>query len=87
VIRWRKAACSTDCSDSLMIRICCLLSSEAKLAGLLRDSTRALSAMRSAFETDPRNSLIAVRLAKGWKLRATSLVPEPGFKRHGQQPS
>jgi cold shock CspA family protein/tetratricopeptide (TPR) repeat protein len=50
-----------------------LLSSEAELAGLLKDSTRALSAMRSAFKTNPRNSVIAVRLAKS--LEAAGDVP------------
>ena len=41
-----------------------LLTSEAKLATLLKDSARAIFAMRSAFKTDPRNGVIAVRLAK-----------------------
>jgi cold shock CspA family protein/tetratricopeptide (TPR) repeat protein len=41
-----------------------LLTSEAQLATLLRDSARAITAMRSAFKTNPRNSVIAVRLAK-----------------------
>ena len=41
-----------------------LLTSEAKLATLLKDSARAIIAMRSAFKTDPRNGVIAVRLAK-----------------------
>ena len=41
-----------------------LLTSEAKLATLLKDSARAISAMRSAFKTNPRNGVIAVRLAK-----------------------
>ena len=41
-----------------------LLSSEAELATLLQDSARAIGAMRSAFKTNPRNGVIAVRLAK-----------------------
>ena len=41
-----------------------LRSAEAQLATLLRDSVRAISAMRSAFKTNPRNGAIAVRLAK-----------------------
>jgi hypothetical protein len=41
-----------------------LLSSEAELATVLKDSTRAISAMRTAFKSNPRNSVIAVRLAK-----------------------
>ena len=41
-----------------------LLSSEAELATLLKDSTRAIAAMRSAFQANPRNGVIAVRLAK-----------------------
>ena len=41
-----------------------LLTSEAQLATLLNDSGRAISAMRSAFKTNPRNGAIAVRLAK-----------------------
>lgn len=41
-----------------------LLSSEAQLATLLKDSNRAITAMRAAFRTNPRNSAIAVRLAK-----------------------
>ena len=41
-----------------------LLTSEAQLATLLQDSGRAISAMRSAFNTNPRNGTIAVRLAK-----------------------
>ena len=41
-----------------------LLSSEAELATLLSDSGRAIAAMRSAFKTNPRNGVIAVRLAK-----------------------
>ena len=41
-----------------------LRSAEAELATLLRDSGRAIAAMRSAFKTNPRNGAIAVRLAK-----------------------
>jgi cold shock CspA family protein/tetratricopeptide (TPR) repeat protein len=41
-----------------------LLTSEAQLATLLKDSGRAITAMRSAFKTNPRNSVIAIRLAK-----------------------
>lgn len=41
-----------------------LLSSEASLATLLKDSPRALAAMRTAFKTNPRNGYIASRLAK-----------------------
>ena len=41
-----------------------LRTSEAQLAELLKDSERAIFAMRSAFKTNPRNGVIAVRLAK-----------------------
>ena len=41
-----------------------LLDAEAKLAGLLKDAPRALSAMNSAFDADPRNGYIALRLAR-----------------------
>ena len=41
-----------------------LLDAEAKLARLLKDAPRALSAMKSAFEADPRNGNIALRLAR-----------------------
>lgn len=68
-----------------------LLSSEAELAELLKDSSRALSAMRSAFKTNPRNSVIAVRLAKSLEAAGdlsgarttlqTGLDNNPGDKR------
>ena len=68
-----------------------LLSSEAELATLLRDSTRAISAMRSAFKTNPRNGVIAVRLAKSLENQGevaearatleTGLDSNPGDKR------
>ena len=68
-----------------------LLTSEAQLATLLKDSARAISAMRSAFKTNPRNSVIAVRLAKsleaagntsGAKITLqTSLDSSPGDKK------
>jgi len=53
-----------------------LLTSEAQLATLLKDSARAISAMRSAFRTNPRNSVIAVRLAKSLEAAGDS----PGAK-------
>ena len=68
-----------------------LLSSEAELAKLLKDSNRALSAMRSAFKTNPRNSIVAVRLAKSLEASGdvanaratlqTGLDNSPGDKR------
>ena len=41
-----------------------LLDAEAKLADMLKDTPRALSAMRSAFEANPLSGYIAVRLAR-----------------------
>ena len=40
-----------------------LLESEAELAKLLRDDERALKSMKKAFDANPRNSYIALRLA------------------------
>ena len=51
-----------------------LLTAEAQLATLLKDSARAISAMRSAFKANPRNGVIAVRLAKS--LEASSFHSE-----------
>ena len=68
-----------------------LLTAEAQLAMLLKDSARAISAMRSAFKANPRNGAIAVRLAKSLEAGGdlsgarstieTSLNNNPGDKR------
>ena len=68
-----------------------LLSSEAELAALLEDSSRAIAAMRSAFKTNPRNGVIAIRLAKSLESQdelgeakstlETALDSNPGDKR------
>ena len=68
-----------------------LLTSEAQLATLLQDSARATSAIRAAFEANPRNGIIAVRLAKildaagdhsgARSTLQTSLDNNPGDKR------
>ncbi len=41
-----------------------LLDAEHKLASLLKDSARALTALKDAFDTNPRNAYLAARLAK-----------------------
>ena len=68
-----------------------LRTSEADLATLINDSDRAISAMRSAFTANPRNGVIAVRLAKSLEaakdhagarnILQTGLDCSPGDKR------
>jgi hypothetical protein len=41
-----------------------LLQAESELAQLLKDDKRAIGAMKKAFDINPRNSFVAVRLAK-----------------------